>query len=139
MKRSYKAELGFTLIEIMIAVAIISIVTAIAIPAYNGYITTAKTVAVRANAEPLRLALDDYFLDNGSYVAGTWSPSGAKTLQTGDLGWRPDGDQNGYNYSVTASAVNSNPAWYTITVTNVADATATITCTRTVAAGYVCP
>ncbi len=139
MKKSHKLFRGFTLIELMIAVAVIGVITAIAIPAYNGYIATAKTVAVRANVEPLRLALDDYFLDNGSYIAGTWSPSGAQTLQTGALGWRPDGDQNGYSYTVTASAVNSTPAWYTITVTSLDDATATITCTRTVATGYVCP
>lgn len=138
MKKSCKVELGFTLVEIMIAVAIISIVTAIAIPAYKGYITTAKTVAVRANADPLRLALDDYFLDNGSYVAGTWFPSGAQTLQTGALGWRPDGDQGGYNYTVTAPGGGDITTGYAITVTNIDDATATITCTRT-AAGYVCP
>ncbi len=48
MKRTQQ---GFTLIELMIVVAIIGVLAAIAIPAYNGYIKQSKVTALSGNFE----------------------------------------------------------------------------------------
>jgi type IV pilus assembly protein PilE len=108
---------GYSLVELMVVVAIISIIAMIAIPAYKGYITTGRQAAAQANIEPLRIAIEDYRLDNmaAGYSALNglvWEPSGSKTLETGVLGWKPDGDQDRFNYAVTATATG-----FTITVT----------------------
>jgi type IV pilus assembly protein PilA len=51
------AQKGFTLIELMIVVAIIGILAAIAIPAYNNYTTKAKFTEVVLSADPAKTAV----------------------------------------------------------------------------------
>jgi type IV pilus assembly protein PilE len=89
---------GFTLIELMIAVAILAIVAAIAIPAYNGYITESRLGAMRMNLDTLRIAVEAFRLDDAS---GTY---GAKaTLNSTQIfdryGWRAEGDSGAYVYT----------------------------------------
>lgn len=104
--RHRSLQQGMTLIELMIVVAILSIIAAIAIPAYNGYIREAKLGAARQNIDSLRLFLEDYYLENGTYKAGggtSFTQYGATTQIETNFNWTPDGDQGLYSYQVTAS------------------------------------
>lgn len=125
---------GYTLVELMIVVAILSVIAGIAIPIYQGYITESRLQTTRMNAEPLRLALEDYYLEEGTYVAGTWIPSGTTSLQSGNLGWRPDGDDNKYRYNVVAGSTGNIATSYNLTVQSV-DGSSTIQCARNQIAG----
>ena len=59
-----KTQQGFTLIELMIVVAIIGILASIAIPAYQDYMTRAKWAKAVSTVAALKLAISECLNDN---------------------------------------------------------------------------
>jgi len=59
---------GFTLIELMIVVAIVAILAGLALPAYKDYVIRGRIPAATANLAAQRVKLEQYFLDNKTYV-----------------------------------------------------------------------
>ena len=110
-----KSKKGFTLIELMIVVAIIGILAAIAIPNFLRFQLKSKSSEGKVNIAAIRTAEESYLAEFGSYVAagatpasvpGTskdaWPTTGAGTADFDTLGWSPEG-QVFFGYEVNAS------------------------------------
>lgn len=59
---------GFTLIELMITVAIIAILAAIALPAYSDYVTRGRLVDATNALSALRAKMEQHYQDNRTYL-----------------------------------------------------------------------
>ena len=58
---------GFTLIEMLVVMAIVALLLAIATPRYFGSLDRSRTVALRENLKVLRTTIDKYHADKGRY------------------------------------------------------------------------
>lgn len=62
---------GFTLIEVMITVAIVAILAAIALPSYQDYVTRSKIPEATSGLSARRVQAEQFFQDNRTYVGAT--------------------------------------------------------------------
>jgi len=70
-----KNNLGYTLIELMVVVAIIGILGAIAIPGYIGYRLKAERSVAWTDLQSIRLLEEQFYAENNAYTAAVW-PTG---------------------------------------------------------------
>ena len=100
MKRFHAS--GFTLIELMITIAIVAILAAIAIPSYSQYIVRAKVTEAAGNLGDARVRMEQFFQDTRSYASAT--NCGATMPTTGNFGYTCAVATGGMGYTVTASS-----------------------------------
>ena len=60
---------GFTLVELLVVLAIIALLLTIAVPKYFGSVDKSKEVALKENLQVLRAGIDKYYGDKGMYPA----------------------------------------------------------------------
>jgi type IV pilus assembly protein PilA len=79
MKNTFKSREmdGFTLIELMIVIAIIGILAGIAIPQYSLYRTRSFNASAQADLRNAATAQEAYFMDHGTYSSLTMNLIGS--------------------------------------------------------------
>ena len=74
-----KKTQGFTLIELMIVIAIIGILAAVAIPSYNDYLARAQVTEATGLTNGMKTAIKEWYSDRGGYPAAPGSIGGGTT------------------------------------------------------------
>lgn len=102
---------GFTIIEVLVVVAILAILTAIAVPQYAKYVTNARRADGKSALVAAAQAMERYFTNNYSYVGATIGNSSADHIPTtSDGGYYilsfPQ-DVNATNPSATAFSIQA--------------------------------
>ena len=103
-----RQQRGFTLIEIMIVVAIVAILAAIAIPNYRDYVTRGRVVEATAGLADARTKMEQFFQDNRTYPAGCVIAPAAPSATDVQL-------QSLQNFTLSCSNLGANA--YTVTAT----------------------
>jgi type IV pilus assembly protein PilE len=103
-----KQDSGFSLVELMVTVAIVGILAAIAFPAYGRYLVRGNRSAAEGYMMSLAEAQAQYFADAHSYAT------------TPDALNLPVPQQVAGNYTITIDAADGPPPSFTVTATPVA-------------------
>ena len=125
-----KLQKGFTLVELMIVVAIVAILAAVSIPAYSDYVRRGKITEATTALSGLRVRMEQYYQDNRTYLnaAGTLCgvdpatfaaqyftvacPIATATANTYIITATGSGSLNGFSYTIN----QSNAKTSTVTV-----------------------
>jgi len=119
--REDRAE-GFSLIELLIVIGIMSILSAIAVPAYRDYVMRGRITEATSNLAAKQVQLEQFFQDNRTYLGASACDSDTTTSENFDFSCSVQSataftllatgksSMAGFTYSVTQSNVKSTAA-----------------------------
>ena len=115
-----KDSKGFTLIEVMITVAILGILAAIALPAYTDYVIRGRIPEATANMESYRALMEQYYQDTRNYADAAGACGVAETvLGAKNFDYVCTIGANNQLYTLTAAGVDGMVGYdYSITESN---------------------
>lgn len=118
------AQRGFTLMELMITVAVIGILSAVALPAYTDYLRRGRLPEAFTYLSTYQVTLEQYYQDNRSYGSGTncapdssgnsrvlTNPAGAKYFS---FSCAPTNSGQGYLITASSGTVGGGLHTYTV-------------------------
>ncbi len=110
---------GVTLIELLMVIAIIAIVASIGIPMYTGYITTARMSDAQNELSAIRLAQEEFFLENNTYFGPVADDATGAAIQAASNNLYSPSTQGyvNFSYSIAAGPCGDIARCYTLTAT----------------------
>ena len=92
---------GFSLLELLIALAVVAVIASLAVPAYREYVATARDAVLARQVATLEVFQEDFKLRTGSYGAGHYDAANGIDTLTSAIDWQPSSD-DGIVFEVTA-------------------------------------
>lgn len=112
-RSAFAGSPGFTLIEVMITVAIVAVLAAAAMPAYNGYILRGQQADAFNSLSDFRTKMEQYYQDNRKYGSATACANDSTARSWNDF---RSTDYFSYTCTITDSATQQA---YSITATGI--------------------
>ncbi|MES1981471.1 MAG: type IV pilin protein [Pseudomonadota bacterium] len=117
-----RVQRGFSLIELLIVIVIVGILAAVALPAYNNYLTRGKIPDATSNLAAKRVQMEQFYQDNRTYLNAPACNSdttsslyftficSVQTANTYTIQATGVGAMNGFTYTITQDNVKATTA-----------------------------